>query len=165
MKKLFLSSLIIFSIFLMGCQDESRVFEKNEEIAEGKWNRNYHPTFEFEIKDTTIAYNILFNIRNTMDYQFSNLYLNYSIEDSLENVQLVDQTQVFLFDQAGKPTGEESFLFSPSIADIFDHHYLCIQHQFKRSGKYRIKLKQYMRNQDPLEHILAVGVRVEKARK
>lgn len=164
MKKIFLSSLISFSVFLIGCQDEFRVFEKNEELSEGKWERNYHPTFEFDIQDTTITYNILFNVRNTMDYQFSNLYLNYSLEDSLGNIELMNQTQVFLFDKEGKPTGEKSFLFSPSIADIFDHHYLCVQHQFKRAGIYRVKLKQYMRNQDPLEHILAVGVRVEKAK-
>lgn len=164
MKKIFLGSLIAFSIFLMGCQDEFRIFEKNEELADGKWERNHHPTFEFEIQDTTSTYNILFNIRNTMDYSFSNLYLNYSLEDSLGNVKLMNQTQVFLFDKEGKPTGEKSFLFSPSIADIFDHHYLCVQYQFEKAGKYSIKLKQYMRNQDPLEHILAVGVRVEKAK-
>ena len=92
----------------------------------------------------------------------SNLYLNYTLEDSLGTIYLVDQTQVILFDQAGKPTGEKSFFFSPSIADIFDHSYLCIQHKFQKPGIYRVILNQYMRNQDPLEDILAVGVRVEK---
>lgn len=167
MKKISLNAFYLISsiLFLSSCQDQNRIFERNEEFPKGEWQRQNHPTFEFKITDTTQTYNVLYNVRNTMDYEFSNIYMNYILEDSVGNTLYQNQLQAFLFDQAGKPTGEKSFFFSLAVADIYDHYYLCLSHiKFEKSGTYRLKLKQYMRNQDPLKNILAVGVRIEKAR-
>lgn len=165
MKNIILGTFCSFSVLMMtSCQDEKRIFEKNQEFPNAEWKRDNHPTFEFVITDTTQKYNILYNVRNTMDYEFSNIYMNFLLEDSVGALIYENQLQAFLFDKTGKPTGEKPFLFSEAISDIFDHHYLCLSHiQFKKGGKYRLKLKQYMRNQDPLKNIIAVGVRVEKS--
>ena len=40
-----------------------------------------------------------------------------------------------------------------------------VGYKFPVPGVYRFKIKQYMRNEDPLKEILAVGIRVEHANK
>ncbi|MCP4521717.1 MAG: gliding motility lipoprotein GldH [Cytophagales bacterium] len=159
-----LAVLCVFACLLGSCQDETRVFERNEELPNASWKRNYHPTFEFEIQDTSLAYNILFNVRNTLEYKYSNLYINYALEDSEGKAIYENQSQVYLFDATGKPTGQKSYIFPTALADIYDHTYLCMASvKFQKQGTYKLKLKQYMRNQNPLKEIVAVGVRVENA--
>jgi gliding motility-associated lipoprotein GldH len=65
----------------------------------------------------------------------------------------------FLFDaKTGKPFGKSG------IGDLYDHQFLLLQdYQFITAGKYHLELEQFMR-QDTLPGILAVGVRVEKAK-
>ncbi|HKP31305.1 MAG TPA: hypothetical protein VJT83_01190, partial [Chitinophagaceae bacterium] len=47
--------------------------------------------------------------------------------------------------------------------DIFEHRILIQpQTKFRKAGKYQMTLQQIMR-QDPLEHVLNIGLRVEKA--
>ena len=112
--------------------------------------------FEFAIADPGKQYNVMYNVRNSLDYPFSRLFISYSLEDSAGTVLQKKLLSSFLFDQkTGRPEGNSG------LGDVFDHQFpLLAQYTFPLSGKYRIKLQQFMRK-DTLTGILSVGVRVE----
>jgi gliding motility-associated lipoprotein GldH len=149
---LFLAGAMLFS----AC-DDSRVYEKNQDFEHRAWIVSQQPEFEFEINDTVQRYNIYCNIRNSVSYPYSRLFLTYYLEDSTGKVfqkKLIDH---LLFDpKTGEPHG------TSGLGDIFDHRAPVLQnHRFPYPGKHKIKLEQFMR-QDSLSGILAVGVRIEK---
>lgn len=145
-----------FMLLLTSC-DPARVYEQNVDFPEGNWQIDNAPVFEFEIQDTTKAYDIYFNVRYNLQYDFYNLYLRHqligpdgtALSSKLHEVLLMDS-------KTGKPLGKGS-------SDTFDLQALAIDNvKFGKTGKYKIQLTQYMRR-DPLPHILAVGVRVAES--
>ena len=142
---------------LVGC-DSSRVFEENKDFETRSWDAEEKPIFVFSITDTTQAFNIYINIRNTVDFPNANIYYRYSVLDSLNRELENRLVSNFLFDEkTGKPFG------SSALGDIFDHQFLILdQYEFKNVGEHKIKLEQFMR-MDTLPGILSVGTRVEYA--
>lgn len=150
--------LYLFSLFIVctAC-DPERVYEENHTIEGNRWYIDTIPSFTFTIEDTTVPYNIYYNVRNAVSYPYHNLYLTYYLLDEQGN-QLSGRLQdLTLFDsKTGKPLGD-------GLGDIFDHQILSVpNYRFKRRGTYTFKVKQYMR-QDPLPDIMSIGIRVEKA--
>ncbi len=158
------SWLLLFAFLgLFSCSDPLRVYEKNQEIPEGKWYRNNPIEFSFEIEDTNQSYNVLYNLRCTRSYPFTNLYLNYELLDSTDRILKANQQEMFLFTGAGKPTGETGLLVNKSLGDVYDYRFLSLAHQkFPYAGTYKMRVKQYMRDPDPLGEVLAIGLRIEK---
>lgn len=147
--------IIFLSCLLFSC-DSDRLFEQNINLEERYWRVDEPMIFEFNIEDSSKPYNIYYNVRNSLDYPYARLFIQYTLSDSaglLLNKKLNSQ---FLFDQkTGKPLGQSS------IGDVFDHQFLLMEKQaFNYPGKYKLKIEQYNR-QDTLQGILAVGARVE----
>lgn len=152
--------IVLAGLLLVGC-DDSRVFEDNKDFTSRTWNVSDTVAFEFQIKDNT-AYNLQCNIRNTLDYPFSRIFVNYTLEDSTHKVLATKLVSSYLFDaKTGEPKGDSG------LGDIYDHRFALIENRPLAPGKYFIKLQQEMRtdtsNSFPMmPGILAVGVRVEK---
>ncbi|MFN0050139.1 MAG: gliding motility lipoprotein GldH, partial [Cytophagales bacterium] len=70
--------LMILLSLLSSC-DKYRVYETNIDFAERTWYADSAKTYTFNIEDTTLKYNILYNVRNTIDYGFYNLYIKYEL--------------------------------------------------------------------------------------
>lgn len=148
---------LLLAVFLSAC-DDTRVYEKNLDFEQRHWLVNDSAAFEFEIKDTTLRYNLYCNLRNTVSFPYARLFVNYHLEDSTGKPLQKRLIQTFLFDQnTGKPQG------TSGLGDIYDHRIRLISnYRFPHAGKYNMRFEQYMRK-DTLEGILAVGLRVEKA--
>lgn len=140
---------------LTGC-DTNVVYKKYTDIDNGTWYIKNAPSFTFEITDTTAAYNIYYNLRNSLSYGYYNLYLTRylrdgsgkEIESRLDELTLMDP-------KTGKPNGD-------GLGDLFDHTFLMKRnYHFPKPGKYTLQIRQYMR-QDPLLNVLSVGITVEK---
>jgi len=135
--------------------DSNRVYETNVDFKDRAWKITEPAKFEFQITDTLQKYNLLMDVRNSIDYPFARLFVNYDLrKDSISlSKELVS---VYLFDQkTGKPFG------TSGIGDIYDNQFLLMKnYSFKKSGKYNMSLQQFMR-QDTIKGILAVGLRVE----
>ncbi len=149
--------LAIVSWFLISC-DSNRIYEYNRDFKDRTWKTSDTTVFDFYIRDTGKRYNLYYNVRNSIDYPYARLFVNYALTDSLSNPidkKLVSQD---LFDQkTGRPNGDSG------LGDIYDHQFLLLKNfEFKYYGKYLVNLQQYMR-QDTLPGILAVGIRVEEA--
>ena len=156
MRKLLL--LFITILFLTSCDDD-RVFEQITDLDNREWLVSEKPEFEFEIDNSGAQYNLYCNIRNSVSYPYSRFFFTYYLQDSTGAEVKTALVTEYLFDaKTGKPFGKSG------IGDLYDHRFLLVKnHQFKHKGKYRVKFEQFMRT-DTLSGILAVGLRVERAR-
>ena len=159
---LIISSIIVFT--LVSCGDDARFFEKNIDIVDGEWSRDTIIDFDFEIKDTSAKYHLVYTIRNTANYPYYNLYLESELVDSTGLIIDTFENEVYLFDAStGKPFGDKSSLLNSSIGDFYDGRYLCQSYyKFPRPGNYNLAIKQAMRDTRNLPEFIAVGLRIEK---
>ena len=154
--RIFLGIVAISTIWC-GC-DSRRVFEDNIEFRNRNWKINEPVLFEFQIADTSRKYNLLMNIRNSLDYPYARIFVNYDLQKQDSASLSKKMIAEYLFDQkTGKPFG------NTGIGDIYDHQFSILRnYTFEKAGAYKIRLNQFMR-MDTIPGILAVGVRIEKA--
>lgn len=146
--------LLPLIISLFSC-DPLRLKEQNENLAGRTWHKDSVLTFMFRVDDIHKSYNFYMNIRNTLNYPFQNIYVNYSLEDTLGNIYEKDLINLQLFDRiTGKPLGS-------GLGDIFDHQELFLEtYSFNNPGVYMLKMEQYMRR-DELPEVVSAGMRIE----
>jgi gliding motility-associated lipoprotein GldH len=147
--------LLLASLCIAGC-DSNRVYEDYKEFKTKSWMINDPAVFEFEITDTTKKYNLYYNVRNSLQYPFSRIFVNYSLADSTGTEISKQLLSNYLFDQkTGRPLGRSG------LGDVYDNQFLILENQlFKKSGAYKFQLEQFNRL-DSLTGILAVGFRIE----
>lgn len=155
MRKSILASYFLL-LTLFSC-DTTRLYEENRDLEQTQWLYRDTVTFEFRVRDLGKRYNLLCNVRNTSDYPYARLFINYTLKDSTGSELTKDMTSVFLFDaKTGKPFG------TSGVGDVFDHRIpLLSNHQFLFTGKYTLEFEQRMRL-DTLNGIRAVGYRLEE---
>jgi len=146
----------LFVFTWAGC-DSSRLYETNTDFEDRSWKIHDTAQFEFSVRDLALRYNLSCNLRNSLDYPYSRIFITYHLHDSIGKELETNMISAQLFDQkTGTPFG------SSAIGDLYDHRIpLLIDYEFKQSGKYKVRLEQFMRK-DTLPGILAVGLRVEK---
>ena len=151
-----LSIVVVSVLLLVGC-DVNRVYEDNVDLANRVWLEGDVTDFTVELDDASVPYAIYANVRNSHNYPFYNLYLQYAIVDSTGREVKKGLENLILFEpKTGEPYGS-------GIGDVFDHQIPFLQeYYFPDLGAYTIQLQQYMRR-DTLEEIHSVGVRVERA--
>lgn len=149
--------MILLGVMAAAC-DDNRVYEKYVDFEERYWMANEKPEFEFEIADTSKKYTLYSNVRNSVSYPWSRLFITYYLQDSTGTELRKNLINEYLFDaKSGKPFGDSG------LGDIYDHQFLVLKdYQFSRPGKYKMKFEQFMRT-DTLQGILAVGLRVERS--
>lgn len=158
MIKLTFVFLLFVSLVFTAC-DSGRIHEENVEMEDRIWIADSSVNLEFQIKDPKQHYDLLYNLRNSISYPFQNIYINYTLEDTLGNTLAADLINKDLFHpKTGKPYGD-------GLGDVFDHQFMLLEdYQFDHAGTYNIKLQQFMRR-DSLPEIISVGIRVQKAKK
>nr|WP_321353619.1 gliding motility lipoprotein GldH [uncultured Draconibacterium sp.] len=140
-------------MLLAACNSQS-VFDKYKPIDKGVWNKDSLVVFKVPVTDTLQNHNLYINVRNNVDYRYSNLWLFVNIKQpSGEAVQ--DTFEMLLADPSGKWLGEGFGGLKTREAIYWRNVF------FPHSGDYTISLQQGMRN-DELKGISDVGVRVEK---
>ncbi len=147
--------LLALTTVLISCET-NRIYETNHDFEDRTWKINEAQEFEFRIDDPEKKYNLYYNVRNSLDYPYSRIFVTYHLQDSLGNELQSKLDTQDLFDQkTGVPFG------TSSLGDIYDHRFLLLNdYEFKLPGKYKLKLEQSTR-QDTLKGVLAIGVRVE----
>lgn len=130
------------------------LYEKHVSIPQHAWSSAFKPAFEFDITDSTADYRLFFLIRHTEKYNFSNIYFNLASllpgEDTLRKAMFEVQLA----------TDKNGWLGS-GMDDIYEHRHPVTNLVQMRPGHYRFELEQVMR-EDPLQHVLSVGIRLEK---
>jgi gliding motility-associated lipoprotein GldH len=141
-------------VILASCEFTPGVFEKNVAIPKHEWSSSFQPEIKVEIKDTVAVHQLYVVVRHTNAYRYNNLWVNLytSVPGEKERKQRFDLRLA---------TDDKGWLGS-GMDDIFEHRVLIAPVRFPKAGTYTFKLEQIMR-EDPLPHVLNMGIRIEKA--
>lgn len=149
-----LFALFISCGFILSSCDKNRVFEKNTDIDNYQWGYLDTISFEFEIQNSSVGYNVFSNVRHTFYYNWSNIWLNWELI-SPDSSFVKDVTNIPL----AKPSGD---WFGSCSGDICNYQYPIIENFiFPDTGKYQFNVVQEMR-ENPLPNIMSIGLRIEK---
>ncbi|MEO5997654.1 MAG: gliding motility lipoprotein GldH [Chitinophagaceae bacterium] len=154
MKKVFIG--VVFCFLLLACA-KINVFEKNIAIKDHTWQRNNKPVIAFNIDDTASLYNLYIVLRHSDAYDFNNIWIKCSVVSPGDSASKSRDYNLPLAknNQGWSGTGMD---------DIYEHRVLIQPRtKFNKPGEYRFILEQIMR-EDPLEHVLNVGMRVERVK-
>ena len=151
--KLFITAI---AVLIISCNTID-VFEKDISIPGHEWSSSYKPEVAFEINDTSSLYNIYVVIRHSDAYHYNNIWMNLYTRipnDTLRKQRL----------DLRLATDDKGWLGS-GMDDIYEHRILITNtpQQLSRKGLYTFRLENIMR-EEPLQHIMNVGIRVEKTK-
>ena len=152
MKKLLL--ILLSSLLFISCA-KIGVVEKTLPIPSQSWSYDNKASFTFEITDTTSAYNVYIILRHTDAYNYNNIWLAVGMQAPGDTIHSQNISLELGSDAQG--------WHGQSMDDIFEVRKSIIPGPipFKKTGTYTFTLAQIMR-ENPLKHILNVGIRVEK---
>lgn len=146
--------LIILSLYFISCT-QIGVFEKTTQIPAQSWFYDNKPSFTFTITDTAAAYNVYIVLRHTDAYNYNNIWLTIGSQAPGDTMHYQNMNIELATDAKGwEGTGMD---------DIFEIRKNITPGPvpFKKAGDYTFTISQIMR-ENPLKHILNVGIRVEK---
>jgi gliding motility-associated lipoprotein GldH len=148
------SIIFIAALFLIASCTTLDVYEKTVAFASHEWKSNQSLPFTFQITDTSAPYNFYVVLRHEDGYRYKNIWLNIQVKDP-------DSTYTIKREFA---LADNTKWLGTGMDDIIEHRitFNTIPIHLKK-GNYTFNLQQIMR-EDPLQHILNAGIRVEKAK-
>lgn len=156
LKKIIKPSYVIplLLMMLMASCTEGVLFDQTAQIG-GHWYKDNPRVFEVTVPDTLTGYNFYLNVRNSTDYQYSNLYL--FLQTRFPNGHITrDTLQLILANNAGKWLGK-------GWGSVKENQILLKRNlRFPLTGKYKFKIWQGMRA-DTLKGIADIGLRIVRA--
>ncbi len=142
------------------CQSDI-AYSEYHTIENSEWKLENELTFNLEMHDSISTYNLFINLRNTKDYEFSNLFL-------ITRMSFPDQTQIIDTLEYEMTDAEGRFLGS-GFSDIKENKLFYKENvQFSKSGNYLLQVKQAMRKRnevagiESLKGVKNVGLSLEK---
>jgi gliding motility-associated lipoprotein GldH len=144
------------SLQLAACSVPSGVFEKDVAIPRQQWEGSFRPRIDFIVKeeDTASTYNVYFVIRHTDAYNYNNIWIQGTVMQPGDTASRSERYDLTLATNKGWA--------GDGMDDIYEHRILLQpETKFKKPGTYSFTIDQIMR-EDPLKHVLNVGIRVEK---
>ena len=141
-------------LLLFSCR-QIEVFEKSTSFPKHEWKGNVPATGTFMITDTLAYYNIYVVLRHTDAYKYNNIWLNMGLQAPGDTMYF-QKVNLSLGDDANGWEGT-------GMNDIWEVRKLINSQpqRFKKNGKYEFRLYNILRD-DPLQHIMNAGLRVEK---
>ncbi len=148
------SVVLAGSLLLTACGSVD-VFEKNIPFKTQEWSSADKAVIPFDISDTVSLYNVYIVFRHSNAYSFNNLWLKWSVQQPGSASGSTHQFNLPL------ANNEQGWL-GTGMDDIYEHRILIQPRtSFSKTGTYTVTMEQIMR-QDPLKHVMNVGLRIEK---
>ncbi len=148
-------AVITGSVILFSC-DRSSIYDRNTAIPKQIWNAGDTLTYYVNIADTVHSHNIYLNIRNSQQYEYSNIFLFVSTYAPNGNF-VKDTFEITLADRTGKWLGK-------GVANVFSLQVpYKLKIRFPYMGIYLFEIQHAMWNNN-LMGITDIGLRVEKTR-
>lgn len=127
-------------------------------MPKNKWDNSFKPEFKFNIDDTAAGYQLLFLMRHTDAYPFSNIWLIMDTKGPGDTAFRKMRVEVKLAAPSGQWLGR-------GMGDIYEQRVpINAVNQpaiFPKLGLYTVRLSQDMRK-NPLPEVIQVGLRIEK---
>lgn len=149
-------ALLLAACLVVGCSHD-QLFDQTVTFSDRNWKVSEPVDLVFNVQNVNPQYEIGCTIRNSVDYPYARIFVQYTLLDSTGLELSKKMVNAFLFDQkSGKPNGQGG------LGDVYDHRVELIpSFQFTYPGKYRVKLEHMMR-EDTLKGVLAVGLQVKE---
>lgn len=143
----------LFFVLMTSCKTK-QLYEQVTVYPDHKWPSHQANEYKFSITDSSAAYKVYFVIRHHNAYHYKNIWIqlnmvapNDSITKQTVNLNLADDEKGWL---------------GTGIDDIYDQRIpISADTTHFKNGVYKFILQHTMR-EDPLENVLATGIRVEK---
>lgn len=144
--------LLLFSGF--ACCNSDFSHTQIKEIPVSGWNKDSVLTYDFKVEGPIAPVDFLYQVQFNEDYSFENIWLDYSLIGPKGEILTASRDNLTLFEpKTGKPLGVGG------KNRIFLDAYFLKGVRLKDTGRYQLKLKQYMR-QDHLLGIQSMGLKV-----
>jgi gliding motility-associated lipoprotein GldH len=144
---------LLFVSILYSCQTIP-LFEQSTIFPEHSWSSKQVNAYDFNITDTSANYKVYFVIRHHNAYHYKNIWLQVAIKTAQDSV-VTKNVNLNMADESKGWLGT-------GMDDIFDQRIplFAAPMRFKK-GMTTFTIQHTMR-EDPLQNILATGIRVEK---
>lgn len=152
--KSIVTTIITALIVLVSCTPSTGVYERMAFFSNHEWHSREKKSFSFDVTDTLAEYRLYVVLRHADAYNWRNIWLNIEFKGPDSTYQV--KREFFLSDNKK--------WYGTVIDDIVDQRIPFTRNNVPtplRKGKYTITLQQVMR-EDPLQHVLNAGIRVEK---
>jgi gliding motility-associated lipoprotein GldH len=143
--------IALMGFMLFSCQQQ-HVFHSYQDLPSNVWVAAQPTSFQFEVK-TAGEYVLSYHLRNTREYPFYNLYVQYELLDEQGKIlrQQLHESNL-MHPKTGAPLGNGE--------SLYDHSVQLFRHRFDSPGQYQFKISQYMRL-DSLQGVQAVGLTID----
>lgn len=158
MRSKIILGLVAVCLNLVSC-DSNSVFDEYQSVS-NQWNKDSVISFKVNPPDSTNAYNVFVNLRNTNDYKYSNLFL--IVSSKFPNGKVIKDTLEY---RMAKPNGE---FLGTGFSDVKENKLWYKENVvFQETGDYQFDIQHAMRENgkvqgvENLEGITDVGLRIE----
>ena len=153
MKRLLLLAIIMLPLVLTGC-DGSVYYDESRSVNEHGWLPQDTLTFDVEVDDTTHLFNFLVEVRNSVEYPYSNtfLFINTTFPDGSV---AYDTMECPLANPEGKWLGKRTGRYVDARYRLRGG-----SARFPMMGHYRFAVANGMRD-SAISGIKDIGLRVE----
>jgi len=127
--------------------------DQNEAIRNKEWSSKQSPEFIVSVKDNTPPFQFYLNLRNTVEYPFSNIFVLVH-QQNPDKSRKTYRIKVILANREGLWRGK-------SAGNIFAHQVRFLKNvHLPDTGTYTFRIEHSMRL-NPLPGINDVGLRIE----
>ena len=158
MRSNLLTCIFLVSVVMLSC-DNKRVFDEYKSVP-NQWHKDSVITFNLQVPDSTKAYDLFVNLRNTNAYKYNNLYL--IVDMKFPHGKTIKDTLEY---RMASPNGE---LLGTGITGVKENKLWYKKAViFNENGNYQIKIKHAMRENGKvngvvnLEGVTDIGFRIE----
>lgn len=142
--------------FFFSCQHID-LYERVATIPQQQWHSSYKPSFTFSIQDTTATYQLFLILRHNNQYGYNNLWINLYRKKPDGKTSKV---------QYELPLANNEGWMATGMDDLYEHRIPLAplpndSFYFNEKGPYTFTVEEIMRD-EPLEHVMNVGLRIEK---
>ena len=150
--------VLAFFFIVVSC-DSKRVYDQYKSVPDG-WNKDSIISFKINPPDSTKAYDLFVNLRNTNSYKYSNIFL--IVEMVFPHGKTIKDTLEY---RMADPSGK---LLGTGLMDIKENKLWYKEEVvFKEAGEYTVNIQHAMRENGKvngvvsLEGITDIGFRIE----
>ena len=152
MRYSYILALTVLLLYLRSC-DPDMVYDHYETTEGGMWSWQDAKEFKADISDTLSIFNIYLQVRHTVEYPMSNLYMFVHVT-APSGQQLTDTVNMVLAEPDGKWTGKGNSHMRELML-LYKK-----QTRFRVPGTYVFTLEQAMRQEEL--PVTDLGVRIER---
>ncbi|MBP5548288.1 MAG: gliding motility lipoprotein GldH [Bacteroidales bacterium] len=146
-------AFVVLATFFISC-DRNVVFDEDRRVDEKGWHVSDALVFNYEATDTSNTFLCCIDLRNTIDYPFSNIY--FSLKTIFPDGSVAADTNLhfILTEKDGRPLGRQNGRY-------IDGRYPFCYFHFPQQGVYQFVVEHAMRD-TVLIGIKEVGISIVK---